>query len=393
MTAMQKIAYRRLYKNHGKSVGYWEAWVEPWEFDDSDDDHDVEFSDPTGVSADIVIQYAKTLEGKVTRKIHPIKPKNIGRSNETTCLEQAQLELDSRTKKQLDKGYVHTQEEAKAPSTNTLGLLKPMLATSMDKVKPENIDWNSAWAQPKLDGHRAMFKDGVLYSRQGKVIDLPHITNAIKAAGIDNLHLDGELYLHGKTLQQISSLVKRHQEGTEDLAFYIYDVVDDSPWPTRISRMSMQSKPDYEWPMALKTLVGARIRNAEELEEFHERQLAAGYEGTMLRHGSAGYEDGKRSHHLLKLKNFKDAEFQIVGYERGVPYVTGKGVFEVPVWVLDAGNGKTFTATAQGDKYRKNELWETRDEHIGKQLTVKFHYFSKDGIPQLPVSLRFREDI
>lgn len=377
MTAESKIAHQRLYKNHSGKVGYWEGWVEPTE----------------DGGAKMVLQYAKALDGKVTRREHPAKAKNVGRSNETTPLEQAQLELDSRAKKQLDKGYVRTQEEAKEPSTNTLGLLKPMLATALEKVKPGDIDWTMASAQPKLDGHRALFKDGVLYSRQGKVIDLPHVTEAIKAAGLDHLHLDGELYLHGKTLQEISSLVKRHQEETKELVYHIYDVVADHPWRKRIHFADSEgAKPDT-WPGSLCRVPHRLVRNFEELQEAHEQNLSNGYEGTMLRWGSAGYQDGKRSKHLLKMKNFQDDEFEIVGAERGVPYLSSGGVFEVPVWVLDAGNGRTFTATAQGNMQEKNALWETRNEHIGKKLTVKYHYLSKDGIPQLPVALRFREDL
>jgi len=135
------------------------------------------------------------------------------------------------------------------------------------------------------------------------------------------------------------------------------------------------------------------VKTFEALQDFHERQLAAGYEGTMLRWGSQGYQDGKRSKHLLKMKQFSDSEFKITGFRRGVPYVTADGTYEVPVWVCDAGNGKAFTCTAQGDRYEKHALWESVEEHVGKQLTVKFHYLSKDGIPQLPVALRFREEL
>lgn len=377
MTAMQNIGFVRLYKNHGSSVGFWEGWVEG---------HADE--------AKIILQYARTMDGKVTRKEHPAKRKNIGRSNETTCLEQAQLELDSRANKQLDKGYVKTQEEAKLPSTNTLGLTKPMLAQPMDKVGADKIDWENAWAQPKLDGHRAMFKDGTLYSRQGKVIDLPHIVDAIKELGLDQFPLDGELYLHGKTLQEIGSLVKRNQPESLGIVYYVYDVVGDQPWIERTEpfRDALYSVTEVgNGPV--QALVSRKVNNPEELQTYHEENTAAGYEGTMLRWGVLGYQDGKRSKQLLKLKNFQDFEFTIVAVNRGVPYIKDEVQYEVPVWVCDAGNGETFTCTAQGDMHRKHELWLTREQHVGKQLTVKFHYYSKDGIPQLPVALRFRDDL
>jgi len=135
------------------------------------------------------------------------------------------------------------------------------------------------------------------------------------------------------------------------------------------------------------------VKTFEALQDFHERQLAAGYEGTMLRWGSQGYQDGKRSKHLLKLKQWCDSEFAITAVERGVPYVTAKGTFEVPVWVLTTAEGKEFRATAPGTMEEKHKLWEAREKHVGMEATVQYHYLSADGVPQLPVALRLREDL
>lgn len=374
MTAQQRVAYRRLFKNHGSAIGYWEGWVE----DDT-----------------LIMQYAKKMDGKVTRKTAVATAKNIGRSNETTPFEQAQLELDSRANKQLDKGYVTTQEEAKLPSTNAMGLEKPMLAQTFEKVKPEEIDWENAYAQAKLDGHRAMFKNGQLYSRQGKPIDLPHVIEAIKSAGLEDLHLDGELYVHGLSLQDISGLVKRSQPASKNLTFYMYDVVSEGDWRSRVEQIEIASTVNLlTQTNALLPLRAVKVSTFEELQKHHDDHLAAGFEGTMLRWGTQGYQDGKRSKHLLKLKNFQDAEFKIIGVNQGTPNQKDGVIYEVPVWICEVpGTDLTFTCTAQGNMYEKHNLWVNRKKHIGFPLTVKFHYYSKDGIPQLPVALRFPEYI
>ena len=187
--------------------------------------------------------------------------------------------------------------------------------------------------------------------------------------------------------------MKRRQEGTQDLVYHIYDVVDDRPWQRRINGVVEAFYAIGEPVQGLELLRCRKVSTFEDLQAYHEENLEAGYEGTMLRWGTQGYEDGKRSKHLCKLKSFSDSEFTIIDVERGVPYIKDCVTYEVPVWVCDAGNGETFTCTAQGDMNQKHNLWETRECHIGKQLTVKFHYLSKDGIPQLPVALRFREDI
>lgn len=361
------VAYRRLYKNHGGTVGFWEGWVE----DDT-----------------IVMQHARKLDGKITRKTAVATAKNVGRSNATTAFMQAQLELDSRANKQLDKGYVTTEEKAKQPSTNALNLLKPMLATSFEKVKPEKIEWYNAFVQPKLDGHRALFDSGVLYSRQGKVIDLSHIVDAIKASGLEHLHLDGELYIHGSTLQEMAALIKKQRPETITVEYHIYDIINAQPFAHRFGALSREFP---RWPSVtpLKLVGTTEVSSPEELEAQHAHYRAQGYEGTMLRFGGDGYNDGRRSRSLLKLKEFQDAEFTIVGVNEGTPYTKEGVMYQVPIWVCDAGNGETFTCTAQGNMYEKHALWVNRTKHLGHPLTVKFHYYSKDGIPQLPVALRF----
>lgn len=366
----QPVAYRRLYKNHGTSVGYWEGWVE---------------------AGTVIVQYAKLLDGKVTRRKYEAEAKNIGRSNETTPLMQAQLELDSLTNKKLDKGYVHKQEDASQPSTNTLGLKAPMLATPFENVKPDKIEWWNAFAQPKLDGHRALWKDGVLYSRGGKPIDLPHIVDAINASDLGHLHLDGELYIHGKPLQEISRLIKKQRPESVGIEYHLYDQILDKPFAHRLFNLQLSAT---DWAESSIRLVPTHEVSCEEdLLEMHAKFREQGYEGTMLRFSADPYKDGKRSRTLLKLKEFQDAEFTIVGVNEGKPYVTEHMTYRVPVWVCDVGNGETFTVTAQGNMHEKDELWAIRDQCIGKQLTVKFHYLSEAAIPQLPTALRFREDV
>lgn len=359
-----------LFKNHSGVVGYWKAWSE---------------------GGTVFIEHAKKLDGKPVVKQYTATAKNVGRANETTAEQQAVLEIESRAKKQLDKGYVRTEEEAVAPSTNSLGFEKPMLATPFEKVKPESIDWENAFAQPKLDGHRALFKDGQLYSRQGKVIDLPHVVEAIKQLELEHLHLDGELYWHGKSLQEISSLVKKLQPESAQLVYHVYDVVDpENTWTDRFFETAeVLDTADHDSVVAVPA---TPVVSNEILQTLHSSYLELGYEGTMLRHGTEGYADGKRAKQLLKLKNFQDAEFLVVGVNRGVPNVTARGTFEVPVWVCQSGDN-VFTVTAQGNMHEKHAQWESREEHVGRRLTVKFHYMSKDEIPQLPVALRWFETI
>lgn len=372
-----------LYKSHANSVGYWSINVEMPE---------------GGDEAYLVISHAKTLDGKATGSRVPVRGKNIGRANETTPWEQAMSEMASRIRKQEDKGYRLQMPEAGAQATNSLGLAKPMLATVWSKVKPESIDWANCFGQYKLDGHRAMYKDGVLYSRQGKEINLPHIKDQLDA--LENklgyaLHLDGELYCHGIPLQQIGSLVKRPREESEQLVYHVYDCVAPTNYEHRLEMLKdYLSSEDIDGSF-IRLLNTVKINSVAEAQQLQADAVAEGYEGAILRHGTAGYEDDKRSRNLLKLKDYQDAEFTIVGVTKGTPrYLEAEDRWlEVAVWQLVTEDGKQFEATAPGGMYEKDQWWQRRDEVIGKTATIKFFDLSDDGIPLQPVALRLREDI
>lgn len=365
---MSKIT---LYKNHGKSIGSWEGWTE---------------------GAVVYSSSVTKLGGKWVTTKYTAVGKNIGRSNETTPEEQAVLENISKSKRKIDKGYVKTKKAAEAPATNALGLKKPMLATSLDKVKPESIEWETAYVQPKLDGHRALFVDGVLYSRSGKVINLPHIVDAINESGCQGLHLDGELYLHGKTLQELGSLIKKLTPESEQVEYHIYDVVDENATFSERTE-DFEEGSGFEFHPKIVVNPTFSVDCMEEVMGHHKQWREEGYEGTMLRFGEDGYGTDKRSRKLLKVKEFHDAEFKVIGYEEGKPYIRGNKKYRVPVWICETESGGTFNVTAAGNMHEKAVEWENRDECVGNMLTVKFHNMSKDNIPQLPIALQWRDDL
>ena len=322
--------------------------------------------------------------------------KNIGRANETTPLQQALNEAESRYRKQLDKGYVVEQPEAGAAVTNTLGFPKPMLATPIEKVK----GWEfPVYASKKLDGHRmlAAVRDGqvVLYSRQGKVVDVEHIRNQLQHA-YDNAFwggdiLDGEVYLHGETLQRISSLVKKPKPESKNLVFHVYDTLVDTPYAVR--KGILHNNLGKASLSHVEVLQQERVENQADLDTFHARNVAENYEGTMVRWGDAVYEDGKRSKSLMKMKDFKDDEFKIVAVGEGKPTIRGDVTYRLAVYTCVTKDGKTFECTAPGTMQEKHDAAERGDADIGKYLTVKYFNMTPDGVPFLPVGLRLREDI
>lgn len=159
--------------------------------------------------ADVIVEFGK-LGGKKQIKITSCEPKNIGRSNETTGEQQAVLEARSKWEKQVRLGYRETKEELQTEEN-----FSPMLAH--DAIKRSKSIVYPAYVQPKLDGVRALVtldKDGIpvfnsrgnkTYPVQGAL--LQQVKELAEHTGFDKF--DGELYIHGLSLQKIVALAKK----------------------------------------------------------------------------------------------------------------------------------------------------------------------------------------
>lgn len=207
-----------------------------------------------------------------------------------------------------------------------------------------------------------------------------------------DFHLDGEIYLHGVSLQDLSRMIKKPTKDTLLLEYHIYDWVAPMPFLQRIGILAMH-KSEGEWDNVLQPVKTDLVTSMEELMEYHTTYRAFGYEGTMLRFGNDPYQDDTRSRSLLKIKEFHDEEFKVVGIEEGKPYIKDNHTYRVPVWVCTTNNGLLFNVTAAGTMQEKDAQWQNAPRYIGKALTVKYHYLSREGIPQLPVALRWKQEV
>ena len=145
----------------------------------------------------------------------------------------------------------------------------------------------------------------------------------------------------------------------------------------------------------LKTTASVRyvhttaINSLKEFWHYHKTFNKNGFEGSIIRLYDGPYELGHRSRSLLKYKDFKDDEFEIIGFTEG----TGK--FEGCVtWICKTKDNKTFNVVPKGTLHQKKKWFSEAEKYIGKEITVKYQSFSKDGIPEFPVGigLRLKED-
>lgn len=320
--------------------------------------------------------------GKMQAKYEIVHGKNIGRSNETSPEQQAELEAESRYKKQLDKGYRPTKGElVELP-------LLPMLAA--DYLKQGHRIEYPCFGSPKLDGVRCLairHEDRVeLKSRGGKEYSVPHIQEQLITIMRVGDIWDGELYIHGKYLEEVVSAVKKWNDNTPDIEYIIFDVVKNEAYEDRL--ISMQALRRYtlscmEVPH-IDVIEFCELQDDAHMKQKHKEYVSRGYEGIMLRNFEGMYESGKRSADLQKYKEFSDAEFQIVDV---IADKDGGAIFVVQN--LFAPN--QFNVVGGSHEQRKQWLTE-KESLLGKWITVKYQTLYKDTkIPQFPTLVSFRE--
>jgi len=332
------------------------------------------------------------LDGKKVKTEDTIKEgKNIGKSNETTPEQQAELEAQARWTNKTKKGYTTSIEGASAGEVEDVieGGINPMLAKSYVE-QGEKIIFPCA-AQPKLDGIRCVAIGSSLWTRTRKPIrSVPHIAHAIdKITGRKDL-FDGELYNHKfkDDFEQITHIVNQKKDVAPNHAlvqYHIYDIPSDKPFLDRMLELKkIFTKINKSSPLKLvETII---CKDEVELMEAFEKFKAEGYEGAMARNLDSPYEY-KRSNHLQKLKDFQDAEFEIIGGEQG----RGKLQGHLGAFICKTSDGTEFKVKMSGDTKLLKDYWENLQSHIGMALTVKFQGLTgKNGVPRFPVGLRIR---
>lgn len=260
--------------------------------------------------------------------------------------------------------------------------LAPMLAADYH----ENLVTYPCFVQPKLDGIRAVWHDGRLWSRGlvggvQKVFSrnvLPHIYEALQKYN----SLDGELYVHGWSLQRINSAAGVNRKTpTADSAliqYHIYDVPDTTK--------SFEERFYYDFCVAdseLKNLIRVDTRQClckEGATEYFKYWVTqCNYEGLIYRIGYNIYQSGARPASLLRLKLWKDCIANVTGYYEGERRLKGTmGGVDVfsPELNVSFKVGSGFT-----DKQRRL-LWSSKPSLLS--IKVRYERLTDGGVPYKP---------
>lgn len=336
------------------------------------------------------------LHGATQTTEKKIVGKNSGKSNQTTDYQQALFEARSTWKKKRDQNYrEHIEELSSVP-------VLPMLALNY-KDRKHNVKW-PAFAQPKLDGVRCIAKktshDKILYtSRKGKEYEtLSHLTNYLLPLLNVGESVDGEIYNPDLTFQETVSRVKRVKTDRSDIShnpvqYHIYDFVNETePFKDRFDNLTTRFIDVLTANMAdskknpLVLVDTELIKNEAELLEVHLNFMDDGYEGTMIRNAEGLYLPDYRSSDLLKFKDFKDAEYKIIGGKEGSGKDEGTIIFRC---ITD--KGQDFDVRPRGTWDQRKYWFDNLHNLLGRMLIVRYQELTDDGIPRFPVGIEIRD--
>jgi len=322
---------------------------------------------------------------------------NKGRANERSPSRQAEAEAQARWQKKVKAGA------AEDPNKCGTEWIKPMLAKKYQDEQHKLV-WPVA-VQPKLDGHRCLvyLKDGEPYAQTRKgepIVAVPHILKALAPvlAAYPDLILDGELYNHDlkNDFETIASCVRKQKLTPADLAksealiqYHVYDHVSYHSFEKRSQAIKLDFMPKVRQRPEKPCVVSVPTHYAgteDTLNELEQRYVEQGYEGVMARAIDEGYESG-RSSHLLKLKQFDDAEFFLLDLEPGVGNRKGLATRAI----LRHPSGKdTFAAGVIGDDAYTSALLTNKAMYIGYLWTIKFKGYTADKVPRHAKLYRIR---
>ena len=247
--------------------------------------------------------------------------------------------------------------------------------------------------QPKYDGVRCRaipLENGYLLvsSEENIIYSVPHLNIIFENLGLKS-ELDGELYCHGMSFEQIISITSRtvnlHADNAK-IQFHCFDIVNDQPQMQRT--------------LAIENLRGLSpwlqiapfwlCNDLDDILRAFDKLIELNYEGIIVRHLGAPYER-KRSTWIMKFKPKKEDDYKIVGIQEEIDK-NGNPKGTLGALICESGDGNTFRVGSGFTLEQRHNLWTSNV--IGKVANVKYqHITTGNKVPRFPVFVEVKDGI
>jgi DNA ligase-1 len=228
--------------------------------------------------------------------------------------------------------------------------LIPTFSVQLAKLyEPSRVSF-PCFVSPKLDGIRAIYKKGALYTRNGHTIQgVDHILEQCKIG----LPLDGELLIPGMTFEESSGQL-RSGNPSPNAVYYVFDSPGPDDLLTRLYTLSDLNLPNVQ-------LVKHDEANSHRaIMEAYHRHREEGYEGSIVKKHDAPYYDG-RNYDWMKIKNVDTHDCPVIGFYEGEgKYERLLGGIIIDYYGVPVRVGSGFNDT------ERSVIWNDQDYYLGK---------------------------
>jgi len=309
---------------------------------------------------------------------------------------------------------------------------KPMLAPN-DKIELGDIKY-PLLASTKLDGYRCIFNKGEMVTRSLKQVQNKQLrekfADLIQYTKDNNLILDGEIYSHEITFQELNKYfmsedfesersIKRYGEVLtmpDHVKFYIFDAVKNNNFDMEFQDRLLYCEDVAElFPDTTVLVNQERVEAKGEIEEMFEKVLEQGYEGLILKDPRGKYKCGRgtvKEGLIYKVKPFLTFDAKIIG--------VGQSTVVDPNAEKKTNElGRSVTSKKKGDRIpiemacefhvmyegllvkpvlamtneEKIKVWKNREQYIGRMIEYKGMLVGAKDVPRHPVfEGRYRDD-
>ena len=246
--------------------------------------------------------------------------------------------------------------------------------------------------QPKYDGVRCRavpLQTGVkgneymlLSSEENILFSVPHLNEILSRLEL-RAELDGELYCHGMSFEEIVSITSRTINIHPDhkrIQFHCFDIVNDQPQMRR-QLLIEALRGLTPW---IEVTPFYLCENLDDVLSAYDKIIERGYEGIIVRNVNAPYER-KRSVWVMKFKPKKEDIYPIVAFQEetdkdGLP----KGSLGAITCV--SGDGNVFNVGSGFSAKQRQIFWEIKETLPGRSARIRYqHLTSGRAVPRFQV--------
>ena len=295
------------------------------------------------------------------------------------------------------------------------GIILPMLAKTYDNTNNKIFKKGYYLGQWKINGLRCFIrveKDNNIFkpyklifqSREGVIWNSlsyleERLIDYIGEEKLDEIYtdhivLDGEVYIPGRTVNEINSAVKNPLNPLNTLVQYwcydlaIEDIIQEGRNTIR-NRLLGGFEKDFKTKEEhltnrdyLVVLPNRTVYNDVSAEYYRDKYIDLGFEGLIMRNVESEYQFGKRvANTMIKYKRADDGIFTIIDI-----YPENKRTDIPLIKCKNDINDSTFECHISDSLEIQREILRDRDNYIGKQLKIEFG--ERSGVELLPFHIK-----